>query len=411
MKLDPEFISALQEIEITQGVSREVIFESLREAICTAYYKTNGPVDNLVVEVDLKDGNEIEAYLKKRVALDVIDPACEIAIGEAKAVSEDAEEGDFILVEVSLESLSHLAVHHARLKIINAIKDSKRTRILENYNHRVSEIVNGSVRYVDRRDVYLDVGEGVEAILPYEEQIPTERYHTGQRIKAILIEVRSARKVPMLILSRTHPDLIRRLMENEIPEVREKAIEVVAIARDPGYRAKVAVRSNRPELDAVGTCIGSKGIRILAISHELHDEKIDLIPFKEDAFEYIAEALSPAKVQSVEIFEDERKTIVIVPNDQISLAIGKGWRNVKLASKLTKYYLDVKSVKEMEDEEVARNPEAAKKAEADAGEESDTAAEAEAPLEKEEASADSIVADDDVSEPKEEGDTGGGAEE
>jgi N utilization substance protein A len=158
------------------------------------------------------------------------------------------------------------------------------------------------------------------------------------------------RKAPLLMFSRTHNDLLRELMKNEIPEVREGNIEIVAIARDPGNRAKVAVRSRLPELDPVGSCIGSRGIRITAISHDVNDEKIDLVLYKEDPFEFIAEALSPAKVMSVEIFEEERRGVVVVPDDQISLAIGKGWRNVKLASKLTRYYLDVKSVSEMQAE-------------------------------------------------------------
>ncbi|MEP0814959.1 MAG: transcription termination/antitermination protein NusA [bacterium] len=351
MKLNAEIVSALQEIESSQGVGREVIFESLREAIRTAYYKSNGPVENLVVDVELGEKNEIEAYLRKTVVAKVEDPVYQMSLEEARAISEDAEEGDIILSEVSLDNLGLLAIHYARQKIVTAIKDARKDRVLNQFKHRMFEIINGSVRYVDRQDVFVDVEGDVEAILPYREQIPTERYHAGQRIKALLIDVRTSRKTPMLVLSRSHPDLIRKLMENEIPEVREGAIEIVGIAREPGYRAKVAVKSLMPELDAVGTCIGSKGIRILAISHELHDEKIDLIPYCEDPFEYIAEALSPAKVASVEIFEDEKRAIVIVPNDQISLAIGKGWRNVRLASKLTKYYLDVKSVKEIEEVE------------------------------------------------------------
>ena len=365
MRLDPSIVSALQEVEVSEGVPREVIVEALGEAIRAAYYKSYGPVDNLVVDVKFGNENEIEAYLKKVIVADVTDPSTEICISDAKLEDEDAEEGDFMLSEVNLDNLGLLAIHYARQKIKSAIKDAKRNRVLGKFKDRVFDIINGTVLYVDRQDVLIEVEGDVEAILPYREQIPSERYIPGQRLKALLVEVRTGRKGPMLVVSRTHPDLIRRLMENGIPEVLEGAIEIVAIARDAGQRAKVAVKSNIPELDPVGTCIGSKGIRILAISHELNDEKIDLILHKEDAFEYIREALSPASVASVELFEAERRAIVIVPNDQISLAIGRGWRNVKLASKLTKYYLDVKSVKEVEQESQPKRPSGSKKVRAD----------------------------------------------
>ena len=365
MRLDPSIVSALQEVEVSEGVPREVIVEALGEAIRAAYYKSYGPVDNLVVDVKFGNENEIEAYLKKVIVAEVTDPSTEIWISDAKLENEEAEEGDFMLSEVNLDNLGLLAIHYARQKIKSAIKDAKRNRVLGKFKDRVFDIINGTVLYVDRQDVLIEVEGDVEAILPYREQIPSERYIPGQRLKALLVEVRTGRKGPMLVVSRTHPDLIRRLMENGIPEVLEGAIEIVAIARDAGQRAKVAVKSNIPELDPVGTCIGSKGIRILAISHELNDEKIDLILHKEDAFEYIREALSPASVASVELFEAERRAIVIVPNDQISLAIGRGWRNVKLASKLTKYYLDVKSVKEVEQESQPKRPSGSKKVRAD----------------------------------------------
>ncbi|MCD6118265.1 transcription termination/antitermination protein NusA [bacterium] len=389
MKLGASVVSALQEIEFSEGIPREVIVESLREAIRTAYYKSHGPVDNLVVDVQFGEENEIEAYLKKTVVDEVTDQNSEIAISEVVAEEEDAEVGDIILSEVSLDDLGILAIHYARQKIKSVIKDAKRNRILREYKDREFDVMNGNVLYVDRHDITVEVDGDVEAILPYREQISTERYQPGQRIKALLVDVRTSRRGPMLVLSRTHPDLIRRLMENEIPEVREGAIEIVAIARDPGYRAKVAVRSNVEELDAVGTCIGSKGIRILAISHELNDEKIDLILYKEDLFEYIREALSPANVASVEIFEGERKAVVIVPNDQISLAIGKGWRNVKLASKLTKFFLDVKSVREVENEDSSQKTSKEKSA----GQAAESASEEQSPAGSSE---DEAVVEDDV---------------
>jgi N utilization substance protein A len=313
-----------------------------------AYEKThNREVSNLVVEISLQRGL-IEAALSKIVVDDITDPNLEITLDEAKAIEPEAEAGDEILIDVNLDGMGNLAIHAFKQSVKSLIRDAERDKIVHLYGNRLYELINCAVLYTERGDLYVESPDKIEGIIPYKEQIPRERPNPGARLKCLLIEVRPSRKSPMLIFSRTHPDLLRELMRNEIPEVREGNIEIVGIARDPGYRAKVAVRSRLPELDPVGSCIGSRGIRITAISHDLADEKIDLVLYKEDPFEFIAEALSPAKVLSVEIFEELRRAVVVVPDDQISLAIGKGWRNVKLASKLTRYNLDVKSVSEME---------------------------------------------------------------
>jgi len=279
----------------------------------------------------------------------VTDPTIEIGLEEASGIDEKAEVGDGILLQADISKLGNLAIHTFKQRVKALIREAERDKVMDKYGNRLYEMVNCTVLYTERGDIYVETPapEKIEGIIPYKEQIPRERPQPGQRIKCILIEVRNVRKAPMLVFSRAHPDLLRELMANEIPEVREGNIEIVSIARDAGFRAKVAVRSRLPELDPVGSCIGSRGIRITAISHDLNDEKIDLVLYKEDPFEFIAEALSPAKVLSVEIFEDERRGVVVVPDDQISLAIGKGWRNVKLASKLTRYFLDVKSVTEI----------------------------------------------------------------
>ncbi|MDQ3024132.1 MAG: transcription termination factor NusA, partial [bacterium] len=348
MKLDPKFTSVLQEIETTRGVPRESILSALREGVQAAYEKTNNAeVSNLVVEISLQRGL-IEAALSKTVVEEVSDPAVEITLAEAKEIEPEAEVGDDMLIDVNLDGMGNLAIHAFKQSVKSLIRDAERDKIVNLYGNRLYELINCTVLYTERGDLYVESPDKIEGLIPYKEQIPRERPNPGSRLKCLLIEVRPSRKAPMLIFSRTHPDLLRELMRNEIPEVREGNIEIVGISRDPGYRAKVAVRSRLPELDPVGSCIGSRGIRITAISHDLADEKIDLVLHKEDPFEFIAEALSPAKVLSVEIFEEVRRAVVVVPDDQISLAIGKGWRNVKLASKLTRYNLDVKSVSEME---------------------------------------------------------------
>ena len=346
MKLDPQFAAAIQEIETTRGIPRDRIVDALRQGFEAAYEKNFGSASNLEVEVNLRTG-VIEAYLTKTVVEDVQDENEEISLAEAREVEEGAEIGDSLGFEADMTSLGNLAIHTFKQKLKSLIKDAERDKVMRLYGDRIFEMINCTVLFVERGDVYVETPDKVEGIIAYKEQIPRERLNPGQRVKCLLTEVRNVRKAPMLVFSRTHADLLRELMKNEVPEVREGNIELVAISRDPGYRAKVAVRSKLPELDPVGSCIGSRGIRITAISHDVNDEKIDLVLWKEDPFEFIAEALSPAKVMSVEIFEEERKGIVVVPDDQISLAIGKGWRNVKLASKLTRYFLDVKSQSEM----------------------------------------------------------------
>lgn len=349
MKLDPKFSAAIQEIEASRGIARARILESLEQGVLAAYEKGHGPVTNLEVEINLQAGY-IEAFLSKDVVEKVNNPELEISLEEATKIDESAELGDSILIDAGISKLGNLAIHTFKQKVKALIRDAERDKVIKLYGDRVFELINCTVMYFERGDLYVETPDKIEGIIAYKEQIPREKPLPGQRLKCLLTEVRNVRKAPLLVFSRTHHDLLRELMKNEIPEVREGNIEIVAIARDPGQRAKVAVRSKLAELDPVGSCIGSRGIRITAISHEVNDEKIDLVLYKEDPFEFIAEALSPAKVMSVEIFEDERKGIVIVPDDQISLAIGKGWRNVKLASKLTRYYLDVKSVSEIQAE-------------------------------------------------------------
>lgn len=346
MKLDAKFSAALQEIEATRGVSRRRILDALVEGVQAAWEKTHGGGVELDVEINLQ-GGIIEAYMLKSVVEEVDDPKTEITLERAYNINAEAELGDTIAMPADISQLGNLAIHTFKQRVKTLIRDAERDKVMDLYGNRLYELINCTVLYAERGDLYVETPDKIEGVVLYEDQIPRERPQPGQRIKCLLIEVRNVRKAPMLRFSRTHHDLLRELMKNEIPEVREGNIEIVSIARDPGHRAKVAVRSKLPELDPVGSCIGSRGIRITAISHEVNDEKIDLVLFKEDPFEFIAEALSPAKVMSVEIFEGQRRALVIVPDDQISLAIGKGWRNVKLASKLTRYKLDVKSVSEM----------------------------------------------------------------
>ncbi len=351
MKIDAKVTAALQEIEVTRGVPRQRIIGALVEAMKAAYERKHGSTPNLELEVDMASST-IEAYLSKQVVQRVEKGDLEISLEEARSYDPKAEQGDYLLIETELGDLGYWGVNTAKNMIKELIRQAEKDRIQHEYKTRLYDLISCTVQYEERGDISVETPSKVEGVIPAKERIADERVRPGQRLKCLLVEVGSGRKSgSMLVFSRTHPDLIKRLMENEIPEVRESSIEIMAIARDPGFRAKVAVKSNLPELDPVGTCIGSRGIRVTAISHELNEEKIDLVPWRADPFEFIAEALSPAKVLSVEIFENEKRALVVVPDDQIALAIGKSWRNVKLASRLTKYFLEVKSVSEMEAEE------------------------------------------------------------
>jgi transcription termination/antitermination protein NusA len=351
MRLDPKFSAAIQEIETSRGIPRDRIMGALREGVHAAYEKSHGTTPNLEIDINLPTGT-IEAYLSMRVVEEVADPKEEIDLTAAREIDEAADIGDSVLLEADISGMGNLAVHTFKQKVKSLIREAERDKVLALYGNRLYELINCTVLYTERGDIYVETPDKIEGVIAYKEQIPREHPAPGQRLKCLLIEVRNVRKAPLLVFSRAHNDLIRELMKNEVPEVREGNIEIVAIARDPGYRSKVAVRSRLPEIDPVGSCIGSRGIRITAISHDLNDEKIDLVLYREDPFEFIVEALSPAKVISVELFESERRGVVVVPDDQISLAIGKSWRNVKLASKLTRYYLDVKSVTEVSQDQL-----------------------------------------------------------
>ncbi len=347
MKLDPGVVEALAEIERERGIEQERLVELLKEAFVAAWRKENGEDKEIQIEINLAARPPVvEGYIEKEVVEEVTDPSTQVSLADAREkVGEEAEVGDIVLVEVDLEDFGLLAVDYFRHQLQELLREEERGRVYEQFKDRVFEVFNVKVLYRDRGDVYVEVEEKYEGIIPRREQIPTERYDNGTRLKALLIEVQPNRS-PMLVFSRAHPKLIEKLFEHEVPEVAEGNIEIVAIARDPGHRAKVAVRSKIPEIDPVGTCIGTKGIRVTAVSSEIANEKIDLIEWKDDPFELIAESLSPAKVYSVEIFEDTNRAEVIVPDDQIAIAIGRGWRNVKLASRITGYHIEVKSMSE-----------------------------------------------------------------
>ncbi len=340
-----DFYTAVTQISAERGVAREVILETIEEALASAYKRAYGMKQNITVKVDPDTGNA-KVYAEKTAVDQVTDPATEISLQEARLIRKDAQPGDTLWVEVTPKNFGRIAAQTAKQVLFQKIREAEREHIYEEYADRKDDIVTGTVQRFEPRAIILDLGRA-EAVLPQSEQVPTERYRLNQRLKVYLLEVNKTAKGPQLIVSRTHRNLLKRLLELEVPEIANGLVEIKAIAREPGLRSKVAVWARQPGIDPVGSCIGIRGVRIQNVVNELSGEKIDIIQWDPDPKVFIANALSPAQVISVELNEAERTATVIVPERQFSLAIGKEGQNVRLAAKLTGWKIDIKSASEV----------------------------------------------------------------
>ncbi len=340
-------IAGINQVAADRGLDREVIFEAIEAALVSAYKRNYGSVSNVTAEVDRETG-EMKIYAEKEVVEEVMNPHTEVALEEARQYEPEAQLGDVIRVPSVPDEFGRIAAQTAKQVILQRIREAERNTVYENFKHRVGEIITVQVRSVDYSSgtVTVLLDDKHESLLPREEQIPTERLRRGDYIKLYIVDVHKSNRGPVIKLSRTHPALLRRLLEQEIPEVREGTVEIKAIAREPGARSKVAVAATVDGVDPVGSCVGMRGLRIQNIVNELAGEKIDVLEWSPDLRTYIANALSPAKVQSVVLSEGEGTTktaIVIVPDRQLSLAIGKAGQNARLAAKLTGWRIDIKS--------------------------------------------------------------------
>ena len=324
-----------------KGVSPEVVFESLEASLLQAYRKEPGSNQDAYVELNRESG-EYKVFAKKTVVAEVEDAEKEISLAEAQQRDMRFEVGDIVEVDVTPKNFGRSAAHTAKQMLIQRLKEAERSIVYEEYFSREGDIITGLVQRVEGRNVFVDLGK-TEAILPPAEQIPTETYKAGDRIKCYIVEVKKTTKGPQIMISRTHPGLLKRLFELEVPEIYEGVIELKSVAREPGMRSKIAVVSRDETIDAVGACVGPKGQRVQNIVDELNDEKIDIVKWDEDPAVYIANSLSPAKVISVDVNEEEKTSRVIVPDYQLSLAIGKAGQNARLAAKLTNWKIDIKS--------------------------------------------------------------------
>ena len=343
-----ELIIALDELEKERGIKKEYILESIETALITAYKRNFDSAENVKVTIDEKTG-ETHIYSIKTVVEAAETPNLEISLEDAKKIDKKSKVGDEISIEIVPRNFGRIAAQTAKQVIIQKLREVERDIIYSEYNDRKGEIVTGIVQKADKGIVVLDLGK-LEGIMPTKEQIPTENYKVNDKIRAYVLDVNKGSKGgPQVIVSRAAGDFVRKLFEFEIPEIYEGLIEIKSVARDPGNRCKIAVYSNNENIDPVGSCVGQKGIRIQNIINELSGEKIDVIEWSQDPSIFISAALLPAQVLAVDIKEEEKFAQVIVPDDQLSLAIGKVGQNARLAAKLTNWKIDIKSETQFRD--------------------------------------------------------------
>jgi N utilization substance protein A len=341
INVNKELLNAIAYLSKEKGVSSDVICDSLEAVLITAYKKE--PDANPTAEVELnRTSGDYKFIAGKTVVETVENPHTEISLSEAKAINEDYEPGDMIQVNVTPKNFGRIAAQAAKQVMIQRLREAERSIVYDEFSNRTDDIITGLIQRVENKNVYVDLGKA-EAVLPASEQIPTETYTVGQRIKCYVVEVRKTTKGAQILVSRTHPGLLKRLFELEVPEIYEGVVELKSVAREPGRRSKIAVYSRDENVDSVGACVGPKGSRVQNIVTELQNEKIDIVKWDEDPAVYIANALSPAQVISVTVDEEEKSSSVVVPDYQLSLAIGKAGQNARLAAKLTNWKIDIKS--------------------------------------------------------------------
>lgn len=337
-----ELILALEELEKEKGIKKEYLLESIETALLTAYKRNFDALENVKVVMDPQTG-ATHVYSIKEVIENAKDPALEISLEDARKINKQVQIGDNVEVEIIPRNFGRIAAQTAKQVIIQKLREAEREIIFTEFNDRKGEIVSGIIQKADKNIVVMDLGR-LEGIMPTKEQVPTETYRVNDKIKGYVLDVeRGAKGAPQVIVSRSHPDFVRKLLEFEIPEIYEGVIEIKSVSRDAGHRSKVAVYSPDPNIDPVGSCVGQKGVRIQNVINELHGEKIDVIEWNEDPSIYISSALLPAQILAVDIKENEKFAQVIVPDDQLSLAIGKSGQNARLAAKLTNWKIDIKS--------------------------------------------------------------------
>ncbi|MBQ4124056.1 transcription termination/antitermination protein NusA [bacterium] len=362
IKIGTALFEACEELEREKGISKEVIIASLCDAMVAAYKKhiKQKEVTNAEAILDEQSG-EIGVFRTKLVVEKVEDPNMEISLEEAKEIDDEVELEDEVKIEVTPENFGRIAAQSAKQVITQRIREAERNLVLNEFLEKKGTLTTGIIQRVENRNVIVNIGK-TDAIMPQKEQIPGEYYKPGNRIRVFVLNVKETPRLPQVIVSHAHAEIVRELFELEVPEIEDGIVEIKSISREAGYRTKIAVSSNDPDVDSVGACIGPRGSRIQTIIGELKNEKIDIVRYSENPVEYIVNALSPARIISVDILADDefsKEAFVIVPDDQLSLAIGRDGQNVRLAYKLTGWKIDIKSQSQAEKMEYSANNHAA----------------------------------------------------
>ncbi len=361
IKIGTALFEAVEQFEREKGISKEILVSSLCDALVAAYKKHIKDKDAANVEAILDEqAGEIGVFRTKTVVEEVVDPNTEISLTDAKEIDEDVELDDAVKIEVTPENFGRVAAQSAKQVITQRIREAERKMVLDDFMSKKGTLITGIIQRRTDRAVIVNIGK-TDAIMPSREQIPGEYYKPGNRIRVFVLDVKETSKLPQVIVSQAHAEIVRELFELEVPEIEDGIVEIKSIAREAGFRTKLAVWSNDPSVDSVGACIGPRGTRIQTIVGELKNEKIDIVRYSEDPVEYIVNALSPARIISVDILadeEDRHEAFVIVPDDQLSLAIGREGQNVRLAHRLTGWKIDIKSesqAREMENKAAENN--------------------------------------------------------
>lgn len=347
-----ELIDALNQLQKEKNIEKEVIMQAIEDSLVAACNRDFGK--NAIVKVNMdRETGAISVFVEKTVVEEVEDPAVEISLEDAKMRDFHYELGDIVNLEVTPKNFGRIAAQHARSVIVQKIKEEERRVLFQHFAHKEKDIVTGVVQRFNGKNICISLDDKTDAVLTEKEQVKGEIFHPTDRIKLYIIEVKDTNKGPKILVSRTHPELVKRLFEKEVAEVYDGTVEIRSIAREAGSRTKIAVASNDPNVDPVGACVGLNGARVNAIVNDLQGEKIDIITWNDDPAILIENALSPSNVVSVDVDEEEKSARVVVPDYQLSLAIGKEGQNARLAAKLTGYKIDIKSesqARELEEE-------------------------------------------------------------
>lgn len=351
-KIEKQFFEALSEIEREKGIDRKSLIAAIEDALHSAYKKNYGVSQQLIVQLDQNSGRAT-VFAVKEVVEKVTLPHNQISLEDARSLDKEIELGGVVKEEITPHEFGRISAQIAKQVIIQRIREAERDLIYEEFKKRVDTIMTGVVRRERGENVFVDLGK-IEGILPHREQPAREKYHPGDRIKVYLLEVKRGTREPQIILSRTFWGLVKKLFEMEVPEIYEGIVEIKAVAREPGFRSKIAVSSKDERVDGVGACVGMRGIRVQAIVNELNGEKIDIVKYDQDALTFIKNALSPAEVKGSYLDKAGKAATIVVSDEQLSLAIGKGGQNVRLAAKLTGWRIDIKSDSQYREEQKAK---------------------------------------------------------